>query len=72
MKTSFIIQKRHPNLGKHWSQSDWHDKVESRKDLSLPVAIKEAQRLRVENNRCEYRVVKRVEETIFTATNKTL
>jgi len=67
MKTLFIIQMRHPNLGKEWPHRNWHDKAESRKDLSLPLAIKEAERLQADSERCEYRVIKRVEESIFTA-----
>jgi len=67
MKTLFIIQKRHPNLGREWPHRDWHDKTESRKDLSLPLAVEEAKRLQSDSERCEYRVIKRVEEPIFTA-----
>ena len=67
MKTLFIIQIRHPHIGKEWPQKNWHDKPESRKDLSLPLAIKEAERLQADSERCEYRVIKRTEETIFSA-----
>jgi hypothetical protein len=70
MKTLFIIQIRHPNLGKEWPQRDWHDRPESRKDLSLPLAIKKAKRLQTDSERCEYRVIKRVEESIFTANDQ--
>lgn len=71
MITKFIIQKRHPHLGEEFKRfKDWHDRSRSRKDLSLPLAIKEAQMLQSNYERCEYRVVKRIDETIFTASKQ--
>ena len=70
MKTLFIVQKRHPNLSRNWPHSEWHDRVESRPDMNQLDAIKEAKSLQSNSDLCEYRVIKRVEETIFTANNQ--
>lgn len=67
MKTLYIIQKRHPNSKKEWPHRNWHDNHGSRKDLSQSSAINEAKRLQSDSDRCEYRVIKRTEGTIFTA-----
>ena len=67
MITQYIIQKRHPNIGKEWSSYNWHDRVESSPHASKVDAIKECKRLILNAETTKYRLIERKtsEEEIY-------
>jgi hypothetical protein len=64
MKTTYVIQKRHPNLGNEWPHREWHDRAESSPHAHIGDAISECRRLILNAETTQYRLVKRTDEEI--------
>lgn len=64
MKTIYVTQKRHPNLGNEWPHREWHDRAESSPHSHKEEAIKETKRLILNAETTQYRLIKRTDEEI--------
>jgi hypothetical protein len=62
MRTTYVIQKRHPDVGLEWvNYRRWHDRVESPQYANLGDALMEVRRLILNAETTQYRLIERTE-----------
>ena len=64
MKTTYVIQKCHPNMGAEWRIREWHDRGDSRPHTDVSTAVTECRQLIMGADAVKYRIVKRTDEVI--------
>ena len=62
MKTTYVIQKRHPDVGPEWvNYRAWHDRVDSPQYPSLADALKDIRCLMCNCPSVEFRLIERTD-----------